>query len=222
MKLGVLFSGGKDSVYSAYLEKQAGHELACLITIHSENKDSYMFHTPSIEKTKAQAKVMEIPLLVYTTEGEKEKELEDLEHAIKEAKEKYDLDGIITGALHSVYQAERIGAICKKLNLQCLNPLWHKDEFEYLNELVKNNFEIVIVGIAAYPLDQSWLGRKINEEFIKEVKQLKEKYDIHPAGEGGEFESFVLNCPLFKRKLEIKNKKISGEKNAWRMEIEVK
>ena len=88
MKTAVLFSGGKDSVYSAYLAKQAGHELTCLISVISKNKESYMFHTPSIKKTKAQAKVIGLPLLIQKTKGEKEKELKDLEKVIAKAKKK--------------------------------------------------------------------------------------------------------------------------------------
>ena len=59
----------------------------------------------------------------------------------------------------------------------------------------------IVIGVAAYPLDQSWLGREIDKSFVGEVKKLKEKYKIHPAGEGGEFETFVLNCPLFKKSI---------------------
>ena len=221
MKLGVLFSGGKDSTYAAYLAKKEGHELTCLITLHSENPDSYMFHSPSIKKTEKQAQVMDIPILTSTTKGKKEKELEDLENAIKEAKKKYKIEGIITGALHSEYQASRIQKICDKLKLKCINPLWHKDEIEYLKELIENKFEIIITGVAAYPLDETWLGRKIDSSFITAVKELNTKYKIHPAGEGGEFETFVLNCPLFKKPLKITSKDISGEDNSWKMEIEV-
>ena len=221
MKTAVLFSGGKDSVYAAYLTKKAGNELTCLITIYSENKDSYMFHTPSIKKTEAQAKVMGIPLLTFTTKGEKEKELVDLENAIKEAKKKYKIKGIVTGALHSNYQAERLQKICDKLKLKCINPLWHKDEVEYLKELIKDKFEIIITGVAAYPLDETWLGRKIDNSFITDVKELKEKYKIHAAGEGGEFETYVLNCPLFKKPLKVTDKTISGEGHQWRLEINV-
>jgi len=221
MKLGVLFSGGKDSTYAAYLAKQQGNEIACLITIYSENQDSYMFHTPSIEKTKNQAEVMEIPLLIGKTKGIKEEELVDLENIILEAKEKYNIEGIVTGALHSDYQATRIKDICDKLEIKCVNPLWHKDEFEYLNELIKNKFKIIIIGIAAYGLDDSWLGREIDEKFISDVKILYDKYKIHPAGEGGEFESFVLDCPLFSRELKVVDKQISGEGNAWKMEVSV-
>ena len=221
MKLGVLFSGGKDSTYSAWLVKQKGHELACLISVFSENPDSYMFHTPSIESVKQQAKAMGIPLLVQKTKGEKEKELEDLEKVIKEAKEKYHIEGVVSGALASNYQKSRIGNICKKLNLKSITPLWHKNEIDYLNELVNNKFKIIITGVAAYPLDEKWIGREINDKFIQDAKKLHEKYKIHPAGEGGEFETFVLNCPLFKAPLKIKSKKVSGDGNSWRMELKI-
>ena len=79
MKLAVLFSGGKDSTLAAWLAQKEGHELSCLISIISENKHSYMFHTPSIEKTKAQAQAMDIPIIVQETKGEKEEELKDLQ-----------------------------------------------------------------------------------------------------------------------------------------------
>lgn len=223
MKLAVLFSGGKDSVYSAYLAKQAGHKLICLISILSENLESYMFHTPSINQTKAQAKAMQIPLLIFKTQGKKEDELKDLENAIKQAKEKYKIQGIVTGAIRSIYQASRIQKICKKLELECINPLWQKDEEEYLRELIKADFKAIVIGVFAYPLNQSWLGREINSKFLKDAIELNKKYKIHIAGEGGEFESFVLNCPLFKHELKVSSyKDFSTGQNSWRREMEVK
>lgn len=219
MKTGILFSGGKDSCYSAWLAKKAGHELTCLISIFSENKESYMFHTPNIELVEKQAEVMEIPLIIEKTKGEKEKELEDLEKAIAKAKQEYEIEAIVTGALHSEYQASRIKTICDKLNLKCINPLWHKDQIEYLKELIENNFKVIIVGVFAYPLDSSWLGREINREFIKDVEQL----ELHAAGEGGEFETFVLDCPLFKEPIKlIAAERFFGEENSWRVEVIVK
>jgi len=222
MKLAVLFSGGKDSVYAAYLAKRAGHELACAIVIKSENPDSYMFHTPSIEKAEKQVEVMGVPLLVHSTKGDKEEELKDLKDAIVIAKEKYGVEGVVTGALHSEYQVSRIGKICEELELESVNPLWHKEEIGYLNELIENGFDVVVTAVAAYPLDGSWLGRKIDESFVEEVAELKKKYKIHPAGEGGEFETFVLNCPLFSRGLKIKSfEDSSSGEYSWRREIEV-
>ena len=222
MKLATLFSGGKDSVYATYLMKKEGHEIACLISIFSENKESYMFHTPSIEKTKIQAEVMGIPLVIEKTEGIKEDELEDLERVIQKVKNEYGIEGIITGAIKSVYQSSRIQKICDKLNLKCFNPLWQKNEEEYLHELVDKGFKVILVGVFAYPFDESWLLREINKNFIEEIKILNEKYKIHVSGEGGEFESFVLNCPMYSRELKITDSKISKEdENSFRVEIEV-
>ncbi|MBI2004351.1 diphthine--ammonia ligase [Candidatus Pacearchaeota archaeon] len=231
MKLGILFSGGKDSTYSAWLAKEYGYELTCLISIFSENPESYMFHTPSISCVKHQAKVMEIPLIIQKTKGEKEEELKDLEIAIEKAKQKYKIEGVVTGAIQSIYQSSRIQKICDKLNLECFNPLWQKNEEEYLEELIQNKFKVIIVGVFAYPLNESWLGREINKNFIEEIKKLNGKYKINLAGEGGEYETFVLNCPLFKKELKIINKsrgdhpkgrKISSTgENSWKMELEI-
>jgi diphthine-ammonia ligase len=219
MKLAILFSGGKDSVYATYLAKKQGHGIKCLISIQSENKESYMFHTPSIEQTKKQAEAMNLPLISIKTKGEKEKELLDLERAIKKAVKDYKIQGVVTGAVESIYQSTRIQKICNKLNIECFNPLWQKDQIELLENLLKNNFEVIIVGVFAYPLNKSFLGRKLDKSFLEEVKILYKKYKINPAGEGGEFETFVINCPLFNNKLKIKEFRDYGEKNSWRREL---
>ncbi|MBU1245836.1 MAG: diphthine--ammonia ligase [Nanoarchaeota archaeon] len=200
MKLGILFSGGKDSCFACY---KAEGEVVCLITIDSKNKESYMFHTPNIHLAKVQADAMELPLLVFETEGVKEEELKDLKNAIKEAKEKFGIEGIVTGAILSVYQSSRIKKICDDLGLECFNPLWQKEEEEYWGELFENNFEIIVVGVACDGLTEKWLGRKIDEEAFFELKKLKEKFKFHLGFEGGEAETFVVDCPLFKKKIKI-------------------
>jgi len=245
MKLGILFSGGKDSMYAAWLAKKNGserknkifssdspdskrnsksrdYEISCLITIVSENLESYMFHIPSIKRVKEQAIVMKVPLIVVKTKGKEEEELKDLEKAIKKAVKNYRIEGVVTGAVESVYQASRVQKICNKLKIECFNPLWQKNQFELLEDLIKNKFEVIIIGVFAEGLDKKWLGRKIDRKFIKEIKKLNEKYGISVSGEGGEFESFVLNCPLFKRKLNIVSRVIEGKNNSWRMEVKVR
>jgi len=221
MKVGVLFSGGKDSCLAAYIAKKQGYELSCLISVVSENLESFMFHTPSISKVEKQSEVMGLPLIVQKTKGKKEIELKDLEKAIKEGIKKYGIEGVVTGAVASVYQASRVQRICNKLGIECFNPLWQKDQFELLGDLVKEEFEVIVVGVFAYPFDRKWLEKKIDKEFIEEMRKMWEKYKINPAGEGGEFESFVLNCPLFKRGLRVKRGEISGEDNSWRLEVDV-
>ncbi len=193
-------------------------KVECLISIISENKESYMFHTPNIDLAEKQAEAIGIPIEIYKTKGEKELELEDLENAIKHAKEKYKLDAIYTGALASVYQASRIQTICDKLNLKCINPLWQKDQLDELNELIGLNFDIIIIGAFAEGFD-TIVGKKIDETFVKDMVKLKEKYKTNPAGEGGEFESFVLDAPFFKKKLIIDASKTIQDKEGGKILI---
>lgn len=222
MKVALLFSGGKDSTYAGYLVRGKGHELVCLLSVFSENPFSYMFHTPSISKVKVQAEVMKLPLLEKETKGEKEEELEDLKEVLVKAKEEYKVEGVVTGAVKSVYQSSRIQKICDEIGLEVFNPLWKKDELELLDELVEKKFKVILIAVAAHGLDKSWLGREIDSEFIEDIKKLNKEYQINPAGEGGEFETFVLDCPLFSRGLEVKDKKILEDEGNYRLEVDVR
>ena len=200
MKLGVLFSGGKDS-YLALQYASQEHEISCLLTLESEKEDSWMFHTPAIEWTKLQAEAMNLNYLNLKTSGVKETELNDLEKIIKSAISQYSVEGIVTGALASVYQTTRIQKICNKLDLWCFNPLWQLPQEVLLKELLSNKIESIITGVAAEPFDDSWLGRQIDADCINDLVALKASHRINPAGEGGEIESFVTNAPLFTKKI---------------------
>ncbi len=220
LKLGVLFSSGKDSTYSAYIMKRQNYELTCLVTIKSKNEASYMFHTPAIDLAKLQAEAMGISIIMQETEGEKEKELLDLKKALKKARDKYNIDGIITGAVFSTYQRDRVEKICDSLGLKTFSPLWHKPQEQLMQELLNTGFEIIFTGIAAEGLNKSWLNKTITSKHLFRLRKLKEKIGMHEAGEGGEFESLVLDCPLFKKKLVIKKAKIIEEKeNIARLDI---
>ncbi len=202
VKLGVLFSGGKDSVFACYraMEKEL---VACLITLVSENEDSYMFHTPNIRRTDLQAEAIGLPLLTWPTKGEKEEELQDLKDAISAAKKLYCIEGVVTGAIESVYQASRVQRICRDLDLWCFNPLWQTDQLSYLRLLLSEGFQVIVTGVFAYPFDSSWVGAALTEERILKLEMLQRKYQINPSGEGGELETFVLDGPIFQKRIRI-------------------
>lgn len=213
MRLGVLFSGGKDSTYALFKAMKT-EEVVCLISILSKNEESYMFHTPNISITALQAQSLRIPLLQYVTEGVKEEELKDLRKAVEKAQNEYSIEGVVTGAVESVYQAERIQRICDALDLWCFNPLWLKDQEELLQEIIAHNFTVLITGIFAYPLDETWLGKKMTSETVTELMALKEKYDVSPSGEGGEIETTVLDAPFFEKRIHIQDFDIDMNKNS--------
>jgi ABC transporter with metal-binding/Fe-S-binding domain ATP-binding protein len=202
MRVAVLFSSGKDSCFACY-KAMKEHEVVCLITLISKNPESYMFHTPNIHLTKAQAKAIGLPLVEIETEGKKEEELKDLRKAIEIAREKFKIEGVVTGAVQSNYQMTRIQRICGELGLKCFNPLWQVNQKEYMREFLSLGFKAIISGVFSYPFDESWLGRPMDEKTIEELVKLSEQFGITLVGEGGEFESLVLDGPIFKKRIEI-------------------
>lgn len=213
MRLGVLFSGGKDSTLALHkaVEKE---KVVCLITLFSKNKESYMFHTPNIDVTSLQAEAMGLPLIKKTTEGKPEEELKDLEAAVAQAIKDFKIEGAVTGAVESIYQAARIQQICNRLGIWCFNPLWKRNQKALLEEIVAEGFNAIISGVFAYPLDKTWLGKQIDEDMIAKLLVLSEEYGISPSGEGGEIETTVLDAPLFKKKIEVLNSKAEAKGNS--------
>lgn len=211
MNVAVLFSGGKDSVFSAYKAMQAGHKVVCLVTIIPKRTDSFMYHVINAELTKFHAEAMEIPLIVGKTSGIKEKELSVLKQILGDLKRKKLIQGVVSGAVKSNYQRKRIEKICKELSLKSITPLWHLDEEKLMKEFIKAKFKAIIVGVYALGFNEKWLGKEINLSTLKQLVGLQKKFKVSIVGEGGEFESFVLDAPFFKKKL-----KIEGQEKHWK------
>jgi diphthine-ammonia ligase len=198
MKLAALISGGKDSSFAIVCALQEGHEVTHLVTIKPVNKDSYMFHSANIQLTDLISQACGIPLISETSSGEKEKELDDLKKALSEVR----VEGIVVGAIESEYQASRVRRICNELGLKMYAPLWHKEPEELLREMIKC-MDIRMVKVAASGMDESWLGQRFDEKVIEELKLLRRKYRIHIAGEGGEYETLVLDAPFYKKRINL-------------------
>ncbi|MFQ5970129.1 MAG: diphthine--ammonia ligase [Nitrososphaerales archaeon] len=208
MKLAALYSGGKDSTFSVYRASNDNHQVSCLITILPDRDDSLFFHYPNTSCTVYQAECLGIPLVNTKVRCEgKEEELKALEQTITEAKERFAVDGIVTGGLGSEFQQEGFHQIANKLGLKYYSPSWRADQTKYVYDLLKNNFSIMIVGVSASGLDESWLGRLLDRAGLNELKHLSKKYGFNVAFEGGEAETFVLDCPIFKKRIEVKRAK---------------
>ena len=193
-----LFSGGKDSTLALHKVVESGRKVDLLISMVSKNDYSYMFHKPNVMLTEMQAQAMGIRHEFFKTEGEKEAELADLEAAIAGSK----ATAVITGATASEYQKKRIESICVEHGIEHIAPLWHIDPLEELTE-ISERFDAVVTRVAAEGLDDTFLGKRIDKSMIMRLQALHDKYGINMTFEGGEAESFVLDAPLFKKKIEI-------------------
>ena len=197
MKLAALFSGGKDSTLAAKIVEETGHQLKYLVTIRSSNPDSYMFHTANIDVTELQAESWGIEHVITDTSGVKEKELNDLRDVLSTL----DVDGVVTGAIASNYQKVRVDRLCSELNLKHHSPLWGFERSRVLNEIISRDMEVVFTAVAAQGLDKEWLGRRLEKGSIDELLRLNKLYGVDPCGEGGEYETIVLDAPWFREAL---------------------
>lgn len=200
MKLAVLFSGGKDSMYAIRKAIEAGHTIEYLVTMAPKRSDSWMFHYPCIELTKLQAEAMGVKHIFHQSSGEKERELDDLEDVLMKIRP--DIDGVVSGAIASRYQKFRIDSICERIGLKSLAPLWGSDPEKLLRGEI-SDMQVMITSVSADGLGEGWLGALLDDHTVEELKVISEKFGVNIAFEGGEAETLVLDCPIFKKKLHI-------------------
>ena len=205
MKLAALYSGGKDSTFSIFKAKQAGHDIACLLSMRPWSDESLLFHYPNTWLTDLLASAMHIPLASFEVhKGSKDAEAKALEQAIISAKSVYSINGIVHGAISSKFQNRLIKKICDNNGLEMIAPIWNAEVNAYLDELLSEKFHVIFVSVSAMGLEKCWLGRTLDRSSLVMISSLSRKFGFNLALEGGEAETLVLDCPLFaKRKVSI-------------------
>jgi len=208
-----LFSGGKDSSWAVYQALEDGLNVTRLLTVHPSD-DSYMYHVPETQLARLAAESIGIELVevdpgdLEATEAvdsaaQGDAELEPLEAALTELAAEIDLAGVTAGAIESEFQTNRIQGMCDRLGIDLFAPLWQRDPEQLAADMLAAGFEITILQVAAYGLDESWLGRRLDAEAIDDLRELNDEYGVHLLGEGGEFETFVTNGPHMSQRIDL-------------------
>lgn len=217
MKVVALISGGKDSTYNMMQCIAAGHEIVALANLSPQIKaemDSYMYQSVGSEAIHLIAEAMELRLFRKETQGvaiQKGKnyeitetdEVEDLYDLLKEVKDTLYIEAVSVGAILSDYQRIRVEHVCSRLNLIPLAYLWRRDQKELLKEMIKCEVDAVLIKVACLGLEpEKHLGRTLSS-LQPHLLAMHEKYGLNVCGEGGEYETLTLDCPLFKSRLII-------------------
>jgi len=209
-----LFSGGKDSSWALYRALDRGLSVERLVTVHPEG-DSYMYHVPATDLASLAAESIGIPLVdiepddfgaesVTDAGAQGDDELEPLEAALRDlADDIGGIAGLTAGAVESEYQTSRIEAMAGRLDAELFAPLWQEDPRALAEAMLDAGFEIRIIQVAAYGLDESWLGRTLDAEALADLEVLTEEYGVHLLGEGGEFETLVTDGPHMDRPIRL-------------------
>ena len=222
MKLAALFSGGKDSTYSIYKATQLGHDVKCLITLFPKSPNSHLLHFPNIKLTNLQSETMNIPHIVMELgTDEVNQEMKVLGILLKKAKQDFQIDGLVHGGISSEFQKKRFENICKENDLNILTPLWKTSPKEYMNEIINSGFKFILTSVSSDGLDETWLGKIITALDLSKLSELSDKYGFNLNFEGGEAETFVIDCPLYSHPIHITKSKKIWDGYRGRFEIEV-
>ncbi len=199
MRIAVLSSGGKDSSAAWWWAMCRGWDIVAVVTVDIQDGDSHMFQVPSTQWVEVQAKLADVPWLKVAASGTVEDEIHALENALSEL----EIDAVVSGALRSDFQKERLECMCQRLNLHSFSPLWHQTPIEHLSGMVETGFEIMLTSVSCEGMDHTWLGHVLTEASLKHLHELSNKYRFNVDGEGGEYETFVLGGPIWSRSLKV-------------------
>jgi len=221
LKVVALVSGGKDSCYNMIECVKNGHQIVALANLKPAKQgelDSYMYQTVGQEGISLYAEAMGVPLFRRETNGnskskelnyqpEPEDEVEDLYNLLQDIKKKINFDAVSSGAILSNYQRIRVENVCDRLNILSLAYLWERDQDTLLQEMIDNNVYSILIKTASLGLKSHHLGKSL-QEMQPLLRELKSKFESNICGEGGEYETFTLDCPLFLKKIVIVEKEI--------------
>jgi len=215
VRVAALFSGGKDSTYAAYVAMQRGWEVTHLLSIIPEDRDSMLFHVPNLHLTPLLAEAMGLPLLQEPANAGEAGELDALRRIFR----RVDADGVVVGAIASDYQHERVNRVAAETGLRVFAPLWRHDPRRLVRDYLTAGMEIVFSSVSAEGLDASWLGRRWDDGVVEDLLRLQERHGVHPCGEGGEFETLVLDGPMFSKRVRVvrASPEWQGSSGVWRV-----
>ena len=226
MRIIGLLSGGKDSLFAVGKALEQGHELVCVANLYAKAEaDSFMFQTAGTNCLAALAQALDVPLvsraltlasvnteLNYTFT--QQDEVEDLYNLLYAVKLKFpQAEAVVSGAVLSSYQRNRVENVCGRLGLVSISPLWKYDQMQMLNEMTEKGYKAVICKISAMGLLEKHLGQNVFG-YISQFAELKSKYGFHVAGEGGEYETLVVDAPIMKKRLILEETEVVSTGNS--------
>ncbi|MFC0559123.1 Dph6-related ATP pyrophosphatase [Halalkalibacter alkalisediminis] len=214
-KVAICWSGGKDSCLALYRVIKENYEVICLLSMVSEKDARNHAHGIQLEILKLQAYALGLPLILVDSAGEYEL---SLKRSLSHLKEKFGVEAIVFGSLYSKEDRKWNEQVAYKSGIEPLFPVWisQTDSSKLLNDFISQGFHSVVCRASTKYFDQTWAGRTLDWSFYDEIHQT----DSCVMGELGEYHTFVLDGPIFHKKVEITKSDVVFNSGLWSLDIQ--
>jgi len=205
MKVFCSWSGGKESSLACYKAIREGHELASLLTMVTTTGSYTRSHRLSRDLLMAQSQAIGIPLHQRRASWNTyEREFAKVLASLK----RQGVEGGVFGDLFLREHREWVERVCAEAGVVPLLPLWGMDGEDLLCGFIDAGFEAIVIAVRNDIMNDHWLGKRIDRGFIKQM----EKRGVDVCGENGEYHTLVVDGPIFRQRIYIKESRITRRK----------
>ncbi|MCA1056351.1 diphthine--ammonia ligase [Rossellomorea aquimaris] len=215
-KVAISWSGGKDGCLALYRTLRAEKEVNCLVSMVSDENERNHAHGLRLNILKQQAEALDIPLVLVDSGDDYERALIG---ALADLKKNRGVDVIVFGSLYAKEDRKWNEQVAMKAGLKPSFPVWiSKDESSLLlKEFITLGFSAVICRASDKVFNPSWAGRMLDWEFYEDIHT---KNDGCVMGESGEYHTFVLDGPIFSKKIHLAKSGVVLNSGLWSLDIE--
>ncbi len=188
------WSTGKDSSLALYhVLRQNEYKVTQLVTTVNKDYERVSMHGLRESLLDAQVERLQLPLQkIYfpaqVTMSDYNAAMQKATQQLVEQDFRYGIFGDIFLEDLRNYREEKL----KEVGITGVFPLWKQDTKALLKELLVLGFKAITVCVNAKLLDESFVGRILDEDFINDLPST-----VDPCGENGEFHTFVFDGPIF-------------------------
>jgi uncharacterized protein (TIGR00290 family) len=211
MNLVSSWSGGKDSCLACYKAIESGYRVSCLLNFISKEYKRCCFHGIEAPLLNLQTELIGIPLIQVEVSADMEKYETEFKEAVSEIKTK-GIQGMVFGDVYLEEHRDWVERVCKDLEILPIEPLWNHLPFRIVEEFIDLGFKAIVVSCKADILGKDFIGRYLDKDLFRELQMR----NICPCGENGEFHTFVIDGPMFKRRIEILESEPVLKEGFWR------
>ena len=210
-KVLLFWSGGKDSALALHeLKNNPHYEVVGLVTTFNREKNRVPFHGIPDTLILEQAKLLKLPLQrIFITENA------DNDEYIKQVTlilSMFAKRGIKTAAFGDInlqdvrkFKEDMLAQI----DMKAIFPLWGMDTRSVVNKFFETGHKALVSSVLAEKLGYNFLACEFNEDYLNRIPE-----GIDPAGENGEFHTFVTFGPTFKMRVAF-SKSIAVEEGPY-------